>query len=122
LIERCRDGVPVIFSSHQLDLVERLCDSVGIISAGRMVASGPVDDVRVKEGGRRLKVVVRDAAPGWADGLPGELTVTDDGRQVLVTAQGDAQVILSSAVRAGTVEHFGWEQPSLTEIFREVVA
>ncbi|SDQ42180.1 ABC transporter ATP-binding protein [Thermostaphylospora chromogena] len=122
LIERCRAGVPVIFSSHQLDLVERLCDSVGIISAGRMVASGPVDEVRVKEGGRRLKVVVRDAVPGWADGLPGELTVTDDGRQVLVTEQGDPQAILSSAVRAGTVEHFGWEQPSLTEIFREAVA
>ncbi len=42
LLERARRGVPVVFSSHQLDLVERLCDSVGIINAGRMVAAGTV--------------------------------------------------------------------------------
>ena len=62
LQERCRGGVPVIFSSHQLELVERLCDSVGIVSAGRMVASGTVEDLRAAES-RTLRVVVRDGAP-----------------------------------------------------------
>lgn len=122
LAERCRAGVPVIFSSHQLELVERLCDSVGIISAGRMVAAGPVADVRAKEGGRRLRVVVRDAAPGWAEGLPGGVTADGDGRQVLLTEEGDDQAILRTALQAGKVEHFGWEHPTLAEIFREVVA
>ena len=65
LAERCRSGVPVLFSSHQLDLVERLCHSVGIISAGRMVASGAVEDLRDREGRGRLRVIVRDATPGW---------------------------------------------------------
>ncbi|GAA5086476.1 ABC-2 type transport system ATP-binding protein [Thermocatellispora tengchongensis] len=122
LAERCRAGVPVIFSSHQLDLVERLCDSVGIIAAGRMVAAGPVEEVRAAEGRRSLRVVVRDPAPGWADGLPGEVTADGDGRQVLRTTEGDDQAILAAASRAGRVEHFGWEQPTLTEIFREAVA
>ncbi|GGP04890.1 ATP-binding cassette domain-containing protein [Nonomuraea glycinis] len=120
LQERCRGGVPVIFSSHQLELVERLCDSVGIVSAGRMVASGTVEDLRAAES-RTLRVVVREALPGWADGLPGEVSVTGD-RHVLLTTHGDDQEILRRAVKAGRVEHFGVQQPSLTEIFKEAVA
>ena len=110
----------MIFSSHQLELVERLCDSVGIVSAGRMVASGTVDDLRAAES-RTLRVVVRDPAPGWADGLPGTVTVTGD-RHVLLTTDGDGQEILRRAMKAGQVEHFGAEQPTLTEIFKEAVA
>ncbi|GII55081.1 ABC transporter ATP-binding protein [Planotetraspora thailandica] len=121
LKDRSASGVPVIFSSHQLDLVERLCDSVGIISAGRMVASGPVDELRDSEGRSVLKVVVRGAAPGWADGLRGQVT-TDGGRDVLTVEDGDDQEILRTAVRAGTVEQFGRQRPTLAEIFREAVA
>ncbi|MEU8247541.1 ATP-binding cassette domain-containing protein [Nonomuraea sp. NPDC048916] len=120
LQERCRGGVPVIFSSHQLDLVERLCDSVGIVSAGRMVATGTVEELRAAEGGT-LRVVVRDAAPGWADGLPGEVTVNGD-RHVLLVQGGDDQEILRRAVKAGHVEHFGMMRPTLTQIFKEAVA
>lgn len=120
LLERARGGVPVIFSSHQLDLVERLCDSVGIVARGRMVAAGTVGELRAAES-RTLKVVVRDASPGWADGLPGEVTVNGD-RHVLLTADGDDQEILRRAMKAGQVEHFGLERPTLTEIFKEAVA
>jgi ABC-2 type transport system ATP-binding protein len=120
LQERCRSGVPVIFSSHQLELVERLCDSVGIVSAGRMVATGTVSELRAAEGDT-LRVVVRDPAPGWADGLPGTVTVNGD-RHILRTEEGDGQEILSRAIKAGHVEHFGVEQPTLTEIFKEAVA
>ncbi|MEU4541168.1 ATP-binding cassette domain-containing protein [Streptosporangium sp. NPDC023825] len=121
LAERCAAGVPVLFSSHQLDLVERLCDSVGIISAGRVVASGTVEELRDREGRGRLRVVVRNASPGWASSLPGE--VTEKGDEVLVAGvDGDGQEILRLAVKAGRVEHFGWQRPTLTEIFREAVA
>ncbi|MEU4404892.1 ATP-binding cassette domain-containing protein [Streptosporangium sp. NPDC023963] len=121
LAERRAAGVPVLFSSHQLDLVERLCDSVGIISAGRVVASGTVEELREREGRGRLRVVVRNASPGWASSLPGE--VTEKGDEVLVAGvDGDGQEILSLAVKAGRVEHFGWQRPTLTEIFREAVA
>ncbi|MER7502296.1 ATP-binding cassette domain-containing protein [Nonomuraea pusilla] len=120
LQERCRGGVPVIFSSHQLELVERLCDSVGIVSSGRMVASGTVAGLRGAEGGT-LRVVVRDPAPGWADGLPGTVTVAGD-RHELRVADADDQEILRRALKAGRVEHFGVEQPTLTEIFKEAVA
>ncbi|MGW0805003.1 ABC transporter ATP-binding protein [Nonomuraea sp. NPDC002799] len=120
LQERCRGGVPVIFSSHQLELVERLCDSVGIVSAGRMVATGTVAELRAAES-TTLRVVVRDPLPGWAEGLAGTVTVTGD-RHVLRAESGDDQEILRRAMKAGHVEHFGVEQPTLTEIFKEAVA
>src|SRR3712207_1026262 len=49
LLEQVRGGVPVVFSSHQLDLVERLCDAVGILARGAMVATGPVAELRRRE-------------------------------------------------------------------------
>jgi ABC-2 type transport system ATP-binding protein len=125
LLEQCRAGVPVVFSSHQLDLVERLCDSVGILARGRMVATGPVPELRRREGDRRLRVVVPDAAPGWADGLPGVAVVQADpgGDTLLELAPGaDDQQVLAAAVRTGRVLHFAWREPTLVELFREVVA
>jgi len=124
LLERARRGVPVVFSSHQLDLVERLCDSVGIINAGRMVAAGTVDDLRAQEGRRQLLVIVRDAPAGWAGTIPGVTVVSERrGELVLELADDvDDQEVLAAAGRAGRVEHFSWRQPTLTELFREAVA
>ena len=124
LLERARRGVPVVFSSHQLELVERLCDSVGIINAGRMVASGTVDALRAQEGRRQLLVIVRDAPAGWAAALPG-VTVVSERRGELVLElddRADDQEVVAAASRAGRVEHFSWRQPTLTELFREVVS
>jgi ABC-2 type transport system ATP-binding protein len=123
LLERAGRGVPVVFSSHQLDLVERLCDSVGIINAGRMVATGTVDDLRAQEGRRQLLVIVRDAPAGWAGAIPGVTVVSERrGEVVLELADGDDdQEVLAAASRAGRVEHFSWRQPTLTELFREAV-
>ncbi|HEY3683189.1 MAG TPA: ATP-binding cassette domain-containing protein [Streptosporangiaceae bacterium] len=122
LAEKRDAGVPIIFSSHQLDLVERLSDSVGIIAAGRIVASGPVDDVRARAAGSLLRVRVRDAAPGWAGRLPGRVVRTLDGGGDLLVAADDDQALLRAAQAEGRLEHFGWERPALSEIFREVVA
>jgi ABC-2 type transport system ATP-binding protein len=124
LLEQCRQGVPVVFSSHQLDLVERLCDSVGILARGRIVASGTVAELREREAGRLLRVVVPDAAPGWAAALPGVRVVSEQaGDTLLELDRGvDDQAVLAAAVRTGRVSHFAWRQPTLVELFREAVA
>jgi ABC-2 type transport system ATP-binding protein len=124
LLEQCRQGVPVVFSSHQLDLVERLCDSVGILARGRMVATGPVAELRRREAGRVLRVVVPDARPGWAAVLAGVRTVSEQAGDTLLQLDGgaDDQAVLAAALRTGRVTHFAWREPTLVELFREVVA
>jgi ABC-2 type transport system ATP-binding protein len=124
LLEQVREGVPVVFSSHQLDLVERLCDSVGILARGRMVATGTVGELRRREQGRLLRVVVPDAAPGWAATVPGVRVVSEQaGDTLLELAAGtDDQSVLAAALRTGRVTHFAWREPTLAELFREVVA
>jgi ABC-2 type transport system ATP-binding protein len=124
LLDQCRRGVPVVFSSHQLELVERLCDSVGILARGRMVATGTVEELRRRETGRLLRVVVPDAPPHWADRLPGVRVVSEQaGDTLLELVDGtDDQAVLAAALRTGRVTHFAWQQPTLVELFREAVA
>ena len=122
LREKCSGGVPVVFSSHQLDLVERLCDRVGIVSAGRMVACGSVDELR-SGGVEQLVIHAPAAPPGWADGLPG-VTVreTRNGRTVLDLVPGaDDQAVLRRALATGPVHEFTRRRPSLAELFRSAV-
>ena len=117
-------GVPVIFSSHQLDLVERLCDRVGIIKDGSMVAEGTIDQLRTTD---RQRLLVRlDGAPaGWAAGLPGVTLIDDAGAAVVVeVASGDVaaeQAVLRAATAAGTVREFSPVRPHLADLFRGVV-
>jgi ABC-2 type transport system ATP-binding protein len=124
LLEQARRGVPVVFSSHQLDLVERLCDSVGILARGHMVASGPVEELRRREAGRLLRVLVPDAAPQWAAQLPGVRVVSERNGDTLLELDGgtDDQQVLAAALRTGRVTHFAWREPTLVELFREAVA
>lgn len=124
LLEQCRGGVPVLFSSHQLDLVERLCDSVGILARGRMVAVGTVEQLRRQEGGRLLRVVVPDANPHWAAELPGVRVVSEQAGDTLLDLDGgaDDQAVLAAALATGRVTHFAWREPTLVELFREAVA
>lgn len=116
-------GAPVILSSHQLELVEHLCESVAIIDHGRLVACGRVDELRAG-GARLVRVDIHDAAPGWIDALVDvNLVERVDGRAVFrLGAAADPQHILDAARRAGTVTHFAEMKPSLAELFREAVS
>jgi ABC-2 type transport system ATP-binding protein len=123
LKEKCAEGVPVIFSSHQLELVERLCDRVGIVRAGSMVACGTVAELR-GSGTTELVVDAPGAADGWADGLAG-VTVTgrEGGRTVLALDEGaDDQAVLHAALATGPVREFARRLPALTDLFRHVVS
>ncbi|HEU5044239.1 MAG TPA: ATP-binding cassette domain-containing protein [Nocardioidaceae bacterium] len=115
-------GVPVLFSSHQLELVERICDRVGIIKDGRLVASGTVDELR-GVGPEQVVVDVPGADPAWARDLPG-VRVLDatDGRVLLQLDEGvDDQLVLTTALRMGPVKEFARNRPPLTELYRHVV-
>ncbi|WP_214368080.1 ABC transporter ATP-binding protein [Pseudonocardia sp. H11422] len=121
LREKADTGVPVIFSSHQLDLVERLCDRVGIISGGRMVAVGTVGELRT--GGVDRIDVIGPTGGAWATGLPGVAVVFSDGAhtRVELTDSASDQDVLRAALAAGPVHEFSRYRPPLTELYRDVV-
>lgn len=118
LLERAAAGVPVLFSSHQLDLVQRLCDRVGIISGGAMRAEGTVAELR-QRGPRRYEV--RTPARGWYP--PGATVVEETSEAVIVelAAEADEQQVLRAALAAGPVHSFTPHVPDLTDLFQEVV-
>lgn len=123
LAEQAAAGRAVLFSSHQLDLVEHLCESVAIIHRGRLVAEGRVDELTLA-GGRRLVVAVEgDRQAAWARDLPGvSVSAVEGGAARLVLADGvDSQSVLAAAMAAGRVRSFGFERRRLSEVFREAV-
>ncbi len=127
LRERAAAGVPVVFSSHQLELVERLCDDVAIIKDGRLVTSGAVDALRERgrEEAEQVRVRVEGDGDGaWVAGVPGAEVAETGPRGVLVRLHGEAgpDAVLDAARRAGTVTHFSLERPTLADLFRQVVA
>lgn len=131
LRERADAGVPVIFSSHQLDLVERLCDRVGIIQSGQIKALGTIDELRTTDAQLWVLDVDADhAAVTEAIGsLPG-VTVSanaDNARAVTVLAEPSAppgvdQQVLRRALELGAVREFSPVRPHLVDLFRGVVS
>jgi ABC-2 type transport system ATP-binding protein len=123
LADRARAGATVLFSSHQLDLVEHLCDSVAIINRGRCVAAGAVRELE-RGGAARLAVEVADDPDGrWAQGLAG-VTVSENlgGRlRLVLDSSADPSHVAAAATAAGRLEHFAYETRRLSEVFREAV-
>jgi ABC-2 type transport system ATP-binding protein len=123
LRERAAAGVAVVFSSHQLDLVEDLCEDVVIINRGRIAAAGPIDELRAASNRRHLEVEVAANGGAWLDGQPG-LQVTErrgDFVRLLAPADIDLAAVLAAASAAGEVRRFSFQPPSLSELFMEVV-
>ena len=124
LAEQARAGVTVLFSSHQLDLVEHICESVAIIHRGRVVAQGAVSDL---ERGERTRLAVRvagDQAGDWARQLDQQVASVEQvntGTVLRALAPGaDSQRVLDTARAAGAVEHFSFASRRLSEVFRDV--
>jgi ABC-2 type transport system ATP-binding protein len=122
LREQADAGLPVIFSSHELELVERICDRVAIVNRGKVVAHGSVAELRRGAAQRRL-VDVPNAAPGWGAGIPGTRLISRDGSGLLfeIAPGADDQALLQSALATGPVREFHRVEPSLGDIFRTVL-
>ncbi|MGO1540002.1 MAG: ABC transporter ATP-binding protein [Leucobacter sp.] len=123
-------GAPVLFSSHQLDIVERLCDDVVVIGGGKILAQGSREALRAKHSGSTFEIELAGgtADAGWVREQPGVTVTRLDGGFARFDAdnEADAQAVLAEAVQTGvagesTVRRFAPITPSLAEIFKEVV-
>jgi ABC-2 type transport system ATP-binding protein len=123
LRERAAAGVAVLFSSHQLDLVEDVCEDVVIISRGRIVAEGAIDDLRSAAPKRHLEVEVEGSDGAWLDGRTDVVIVerTNGRVKLLVDDRADLVSLLAAARQAGPVRRFSYEPPALSELFMEVI-
>ena len=125
-------GAPVLFSSHQLDVVERLCDDLVIIAGGEIRASGSRAELADRYGHDRYEIEL-DGDVNWIGALDGiSLVGRTDSISGGVGASGTvavfdardanvAQHVLARAVATGRVIRFGSQRPSLAQIFREVI-
>ena len=136
-------GVPVLFSSHQLNIVERLCDDVTVIGGGRILATGSRESLRAEHSGREFEIELTGEAAdaGWVREQVGITLTHLDGGYARFEAESDAaaQAVLARAVAGSTasqpggsagtgafsshtqVQRFGKLTPSLAQIFKEVV-
>ena len=121
--ERAAAGTAVIFSSHQLDLVQGLVDDVAIVDNGRLLRFGPVERIRSGSAYRRLRVELDGPAGRWWGSIEGaELVAADEGSVSLrVGSDLDLDAALSAARRAGEVVEFAFTRPTLSEVFMEAV-
>jgi ABC-2 type transport system ATP-binding protein len=125
LRDQAAAGVPVLFSSHQLELVEALCDRVGIIKSGSLVAFGGIEELRSTD--TRRWVVDGPPHSSWLPSVPSAALVAADGSRTVVEVEDPSlgavdQDLLTAALAAGPVREFARQRPSLTELYRHVVS
>lgn len=122
LREEVTPEVPVLFSSHQLELVERLCDDLVVLSRGKVVAAGPVAELAAGPTATYRLVVDGDA--GWLRDVPGIKVRDVAGATALFDVVTDpdgglVQQVLQQAMSRGPVLEFGPERVALSDVFRE---
>jgi ABC-2 type transport system ATP-binding protein len=123
LLDKAERGVPVLFSSHQLDLVERLCHRIGMVRSGKMIANGTLEELRDTQGGDHLALEVDAADDGWARACTAVASFQREGDRLLIClADGhDENDVLLAATAAGRVRHLSRQRSSLTQMFRGLV-
>ena len=117
-------GAAVLFSSHQLELVENICEEVAIIDHGRLLATGDVDALKRASRRRRIELQLDGAPLEWLPRVPGvELAERRDGKLRLdVGRDVDPELVLAAAEQSAHVVAFSYGPPTLAELFLELVA
>jgi ABC-2 type transport system ATP-binding protein len=119
LRQRTRDGCTVLFSSHQLDLVQDLCEDITMIDRGRTVLQGEVAMLRASAGRRQLRLHVQTPSRDWLLRFPEVSVVSDeaDDLRLAIPPGTDPLEVLDAARTAGQVVDFGLDLPTLSQLF-----
>jgi ABC-2 type transport system ATP-binding protein len=122
LLELKRQGKTLVLSSHQMETVERLCDSIALINRGQKLLDGPVSEVKSRYG-KNTVILAFDGDGAFLSTLPGIAKVTDFGRYVEVRMEDgtDPQAILREAAGRLRLSRFEIVEPSLHDIFVDAV-
>jgi ABC-2 type transport system ATP-binding protein len=116
VLELRRQGVTVVFSTHDMGTAERLCDRIFMIYKGNKVLDGTLQDVQSQYGHDTVRVRVPGGAAALSR-LAGIQSINDHGNYQDLRVSGDPQQLLTELVRLGPVYHFEVTKPSLHDIF-----
>lgn len=118
ILDLKRNGTTVLFSTHDMDVAERMCDRIFMIFRGKKVLDGTLQSVYDQFANDTIRVRT-DAANGALDNLPGILHVNDYGRyqELRMSPGADSQAVLHELARRTRVESFEVTRPSLHDIF-----
>lgn len=118
VLELKRNGSTVIFSTHDMDVAERMCDFVFMIFKGRKVLDGTLDAIKEQYGADTLRVRIDGNGVAFHE-LPGVQRVNDFGRfqELRIDKSADPQTILRQLAARAHIKHFEIAQPSLHDIF-----
>jgi ABC-2 type transport system ATP-binding protein len=119
LRQRARIGCTVLFSSHQLDLVQDLCEDIAMVDRGRTVLLGSVARLRASSGRRQLRLHVEPSNRDWLSAYPRVTVVSDqaDDLRLEVPDGIDPLDVLDAARAGGRVDDFGLDLPTLSQLF-----
>ena len=117
-------GAAVLFSSHQLELVDHICEEVAIIDHGRVVATGDINTLKRRSAQRQITVQLVGAPAQWSPHAAGvELVQRRNGDlRLAVSADVDPSEVLAEAEQTAHVVGFSYGPPTLSELFLELVA
>jgi ABC-2 type transport system ATP-binding protein len=116
-------GATVLFSSHQLDLVQDLCQDVVIIEHGRIVLAGELSELRAKVPERFVDIRYRGLAPDWAGLAPATVIEAGEGvARLRVGRDTDVAAVLAAVRDRAELVSFSYQPPTLSELFRQAVA
>lgn len=123
LLEQAAAGKAVVFSSHQLDLVEDICEQVAIINAGSVVVEGRVETLKDSAPIRHLELEVDGDPSALVDFLDGVQTTAMNGNRLtaIINSDTDVRGFIAHAQETGKLRHFAYTTPSLSDLFREAV-
>jgi len=116
-----KNGTTVIFSTHDMDVAERMCDTILMIFRGRKVLDGTLESIRSQYGEDTIRVRMARASVALEE-LPGVAAVNDCGRhrELRLQPRADPQAILRELAQRGVVEHFELTRPSLHDVFLRI--
>jgi ABC-2 type transport system ATP-binding protein len=122
LLKLKRAGRTIVFSSHRMDRVERLCDEICLINHGRSVLQGGIAELKERFGGRRVRLVYRGEVPFLdQDGLIESRACGDNTMELRLGPEVDAQKLLQLVAADATIVSYQTVEPSMEDIFIEAI-
>jgi ABC-2 type transport system ATP-binding protein len=121
LLDLKAKGNAILFSTHRMDQVEKLCDSICLIDNGKAVLAGNLREIKSRYERNHVIVEFEGSSAFLNSAEVAEAKNFSGHAQITLKPHGNAQKLLHEAAGMATIYRFELVEPSLEEIFIETV-